>query len=543
MHPTRPSSPRAAVLRALALAAAFVVVAIAAGVAAVALFPLALVALAVLPWAAPLLLLCAYATSTLVYLAYAQDDRAHIHATASPAPLDSKRLLLRWHPARVLRVFFASAGASLGLLADPIVVHLVHFFGSLFWHGRRIRAETVRDIKYSPRTAQTLDLYLAAPATPKKRSSASSSSSSSALAPVLIFIYGGAWTGGSKSFYRPLGHNFGRAGIVAVIPDYTKYPNATANTMIREIADALVWVKENIEQYGGDPSAITLAGHSAGAHLALTTLLAAGPLAAPGVATPTQLLRDSGCWVPGMQLSSAPASPPASTTITLATPPASKRGSPTRSIDPSSPSSAITTDGVAEPANSSSNKQPLKTRRKARTTTATLVVPEIGVHAAAAGFPRVRACILLAGVYDLVRHYEYERSRGVEEVSGLQRANGISIDNLLLHSPAVLLAACLASPAPAVHAALRTAVPARTWVVHGTGDTTVPCTQTTDVAEAIRAVHGGSSDAGGGGGVALSLRDGESHSWPVADWMRKDAAGGLFAEAVAFVRDAAGNEW
>jgi acetyl esterase/lipase len=37
---------------------------------------------------------------------------------------------------------------------------------------------------------------------------------------------------------------------------------------VSDIADAVSWIEKNIRSYGGDPSRVFLAGHSAGAHLA-----------------------------------------------------------------------------------------------------------------------------------------------------------------------------------------------------------------------------------------------------------------------------------
>ncbi|RYM35786.1 alpha/beta hydrolase [Brumimicrobium glaciale] len=91
--------------------------------------------------------------------------------------------------------------------------------------------------------------------------------------PVLIFVHGGNWNSGKKETYGFFGKNFAREDVVTVIPGYTLSPNANYETMTKQIAEAITWVQENIDQYGGDVSQIYLTGHSAGGHLiALATL-------------------------------------------------------------------------------------------------------------------------------------------------------------------------------------------------------------------------------------------------------------------------------
>lgn len=85
--------------------------------------------------------------------------------------------------------------------------------------------------------------------------------------PVLMFVYGGNWNTGNKDIYGFLGRNFAKHNVVAVLPNYTLSPDANYNTMASQIADAIKWTRNNIADYGGDPTQIYLTGHSAGGHL------------------------------------------------------------------------------------------------------------------------------------------------------------------------------------------------------------------------------------------------------------------------------------
>lgn len=85
--------------------------------------------------------------------------------------------------------------------------------------------------------------------------------------PVLIYVHGGYWNSGSKELYGFFGRNFAKHGVVTVIPGYTLSPTANYDTMTQQIAEAITWTQNNIEQYDGDPTQIYLTGHSAGGHL------------------------------------------------------------------------------------------------------------------------------------------------------------------------------------------------------------------------------------------------------------------------------------
>lgn len=101
-------------------------------------------------------------------------------------------------------------------------------------------------------------------------------------APVLVFVHGGAFIAGSS--YSPIfdGRSFARNGVIVVsvnyrlgLPGFLDIPSAHPNRGLADVLAALAWVRRNIAVFGGDPSNVTLAGHSAGA------ILTAAALASP----------------------------------------------------------------------------------------------------------------------------------------------------------------------------------------------------------------------------------------------------------------------
>ena len=91
--------------------------------------------------------------------------------------------------------------------------------------------------------------------------------------PVVIFWYGGGWAHGNRGAYAFAGRAFARAGFVTIVPDYRKVPQVRFPAFLQDGAEAVRWAREHVAAYGGDPSRIALAGHSAGAYtVAMLTL-------------------------------------------------------------------------------------------------------------------------------------------------------------------------------------------------------------------------------------------------------------------------------
>ena len=98
--------------------------------------------------------------------------------------------------------------------------------------------------------------------------------------PVMVWIYGGGFTGGSGGLAWYDGENLASKGPVIVTFNYRlgafgffAHPelakeserNASGNYGMMDAIAMLQWVKKNISAFGGDPNNVTIAGESAGA--------------------------------------------------------------------------------------------------------------------------------------------------------------------------------------------------------------------------------------------------------------------------------------
>jgi acetyl esterase/lipase len=100
--------------------------------------------------------------------------------------------------------------------------------------------------------------------------------------PVIVFVHGGSWQFGTRRQYAFVGRTLAEAGYVAVLPDYRKYPAVRFPAFVDDVAEAVAWTVANIAAHGGDPGAVFLMGHSAGAHIAMLTALDPGYLQQAG---------------------------------------------------------------------------------------------------------------------------------------------------------------------------------------------------------------------------------------------------------------------
>jgi acetyl esterase/lipase len=79
----------------------------------------------------------------------------------------------------------------------------------------------------------------------------------------VVWFHGGGLTGGEKHIPAELREQ--GFGVVAV--NYRLHPQVICPAYIEDAAAAVAWVFNHIAEYGGNPAAIVLSGHSAGAYL------------------------------------------------------------------------------------------------------------------------------------------------------------------------------------------------------------------------------------------------------------------------------------
>jgi acetyl esterase/lipase len=93
--------------------------------------------------------------------------------------------------------------------------------------------------------------------------------------PLVVFVYGGSWQGGSKDDYKFVAAPLARAGLVVATPDYRVYPEVQYPTFLEDCAQAVAYARAHAAAFGADPTRLYLMGHSAGGYNVL--MLATDP--------------------------------------------------------------------------------------------------------------------------------------------------------------------------------------------------------------------------------------------------------------------------
>ena len=125
--------------------------------------------------------------------------------------------------------------------------------------GDRGVVRVASGVRFKPGPRGRLDVW-ALPRTDQRR-------------PVLVFFYGGGWAKGAREEYGFVAKAYAARGFVVVVPDYRLVPEVRFPSFLEDAAAAVRWTQDNIARHGGDPSRVVLAGHSAGAYLAVMLAL------------------------------------------------------------------------------------------------------------------------------------------------------------------------------------------------------------------------------------------------------------------------------
>lgn len=123
----------------------------------------------------------------------------------------------------------------------------------------------LRELPYGEDARQRMDVYLPP-------------GLGSGRAPLLVMVHGGGWRVGDKAMSAVVANKLAHwlpRGYILVSVNYRLLPATAPLEQARDVAAALARAQALAPSWGGDPAAVVLMGHSAGAHL--VALLAADP--------------------------------------------------------------------------------------------------------------------------------------------------------------------------------------------------------------------------------------------------------------------------
>ncbi|WP_310627146.1 alpha/beta hydrolase [Limnohabitans sp.] len=136
---------------------------------------------------------------------------------------------------------------------------LVPAYATHFAHWRqasshaRVTQRSFQNVAYGLGLNETVDIF--------------PSDSAQDKAPVVVFIHGGFWRSLDKADHSFIAPAFTAHGAHVVVPNYALCPVVTISDIVLQMVKCVAWVWRNIHRFGGDPSRITLIGHSAGGQI------------------------------------------------------------------------------------------------------------------------------------------------------------------------------------------------------------------------------------------------------------------------------------
>ena len=192
---------------------------------------------------------------------------AAVFALAAPASAQVSLL------SREVQGAMTATGAIWNHSLRPDLSEMREAFAALHAVAPKDGVVVTKDVAYGPHPRNILDVYK-----PSRGASPT---------PVVIFVHGGAYVGGDKSYYGNVTTWFARQGVLGVNATYRLAPEAKWPAATEDIAGMVKWTRENAARFGGDPNRIVLIGHSAGATHVATYVFNKHlqPAGGPGVAS------------------------------------------------------------------------------------------------------------------------------------------------------------------------------------------------------------------------------------------------------------------
>jgi acetyl esterase/lipase len=129
--------------------------------------------------------------------------------------------------------------------------------------------QVAKDVSYGPDKRQRLDIYRP--------------DHLPGNLPVVIFVYGGSWSSGSKDDYSFVGRALSARGFLTIVCDYRLVPAVHFPAFVEDCASVVRWAHDNAASYGGEVRQLHLVGHSAGAYNAVMVALDSQFLAKVGL--------------------------------------------------------------------------------------------------------------------------------------------------------------------------------------------------------------------------------------------------------------------
>jgi acetyl esterase/lipase len=129
-------------------------------------------------------------------------------------------------------------------------------FGLRMYHGYFIshnRAKSASlDLAYGPLPRNRVDVYTQPTTKQDLNAIPDAAQECAVLAPMVVFIHGGAWSSGGKHQYGTLARALQARGLAVAVANYTLHPAGQVQQMVRDLALLFKFIERNAHSFGAD---------------------------------------------------------------------------------------------------------------------------------------------------------------------------------------------------------------------------------------------------------------------------------------------------